>query len=183
MKFLRKALVLAVSAAAAAPLAATAEPALPRPTESLYACAEQTDDTARLACFDKAVADLKSAENTGKVKTVDVASIEKIERESFGFSLPSLSEVFRRDDTSGKSTSAQVDEINLPIASISVSRVTRKATITLENGQIWEQIDSEELPRSKVRKAKQANIRKAAFGSFLMVIDGGGAGIRVRRVN
>jgi hypothetical protein len=76
-----------------------------------------------------------------------------------------------------------VEEVDVAISSITVNKVTRKATIRLENGQVWEQVDSEELSRSKVRRGKQANIRKAAMGSFLMVIDGSGTGIRVRRVN
>jgi len=183
MNFQMKAVVLALSAASGATFTAQAETPLPRPTETLYACAAEPDDALRLACFDKAVADLKGAENAGKVKTVDVASIEKIERESFGFALPSLTEIFRRDEAGGKTDSPEVDEVVLPIASISVSRVTKKATITLENGQIWEQVDSEELPRSKVRKGKEATIRKATMGSFLMVINDSGASIRVRRIS
>lgn len=182
MKFPRAAVGLAISAVISASMAAGAETKTPRPTDTLYVCASETDDTARLACFDKAVADLKAAENAGKVKTVDVASIEKIERESFGFSLPSLTEVFRSEQKDGKSLSKPVEEVELAIASISVNRVTKKALIKLENGQVWEQIDSTELPRSKVRKAKMAAIKKASLGSFMMVIDDSGAGIRVRRI-
>jgi hypothetical protein len=77
---------------------------------------------------------------------------------------------------------APVAEVALAIASISVNKVTGKALIRLENGQVWEQVDSEVVSRSKVRKAKVATIRKAAMGSFLMNLDGGTA-IRVRRVN
>lgn len=168
--------------AAGIALPAGAETPMPKPTDPIYACASQTDDALRLACFDKAVADLKAAESTGKVRTVDIASIEKLERDSFGFTLPSLSEMFRRDESSEKAGTEQVAEVVLDIASISVNKVTRKATIKLANGQVWEQIDSEEVSRSKVRKAKVATIRKASIGSFLMNLDGGTA-IRVRRIN
>jgi hypothetical protein len=182
MRLHRLAYVLGLSAAAAAP-AAFGEAPLPRPTDPIYQCATKTDDTERLACFDKAVADLQTAETSGKVRTVDMAAMEKIERESFGFSLPSLNEIFRRQEAPDKAPASDVQEVDFAIASISLNKVTRKATINLENGQVWEQVDSEELSRSKVRKGKQANIRKAAMGSFLMVIDGSGTGIRVRRVN
>ncbi|MFN3911854.1 hypothetical protein [Hyphomonas sp.] len=182
MKFQRMAVLTGISLAAGALCAGLADAAPPRPTEGVYQCAAITDDTARLACYDKAVADLQTAESAGKVRTVDVATIEKLERESFGFSLPSLSQVFGRSEDAGKPLTPEVDEVTFPIASISVSRVTRKAQITLENGQVWEQIDSEEISRSKIRKAKEVTIRKAALGSFLMTI-GGGTGIRVRRVN
>mgnify|MGYP006950286295 CR=1 FL=1 len=182
MKLRCVAVLTGLAIVTAAQLTAFADTPAPRPTEGIYQCAAIADDTARLACFDKAVGDLKTAETAGKVRTVDVATIEKLERESFGFSLPSLSQVFGRNEDAGKPLTQEVDEVTLPIASISVNRVTRKAQITLENGQVWEQIDSEEIPRSKIRKAKEATIRKAAFGSFLMTI-GGGSGIRVRRVN
>ncbi len=182
MKFQRMAVLTAISLASGVVCAGPAEAAPARPTEGVYQCAAIADDTARLACYDKAVADLQTAETAGKVRTVDVATIEKLERESFGFSLPSLSQVFGRSEDAGKPLTQEVDEVTLPIASISVNRVTRKAQITLENGQVWEQIDSEEISRSKIRKAKEATIRKAALGSYLMTI-GGGTGIRVRRVN
>jgi hypothetical protein len=182
MKLGQIACVLGLSAAMAAP-AAKGETPLPRPTDPIYQCAAITPDADRLACFDKAVADLQSAEASGQVRTVDMAAVEKIERDSFGFSLPSLNEIFRRQEAPGKAPVPDVEEVDVAISSITVNKVTRKATIRLENGQVWEQVDSEELSRSKVRRGKQANIRKAVMGSFLMVIDGSGTGIRVRRVN
>jgi hypothetical protein len=99
--------------------------------------------------------------------------------------LPSLADVFRRSDSDGTgkpSTEEQIQEVTYAIKSVSVNSTTRKATIRLENGQVWEQIDTDELSRSKVRKAKEATIKRASLGSFLMTIDGG-SGIRVRRVN
>ncbi|MBI1401249.1 hypothetical protein [Hyphomonas sp.] len=182
MKLRRVVVLTGLAMAVGAVWAGPASAAPPRPTEGIYACASIPEDAARLACFDKAVADLQTAEAEGKVRTVDVETIAKLERESFGFSLPSLSQVFGRSEDAGKPLTQEVEEVTLPIASISVNRVTRKAQITLENGQIWEQIDSEEISRSKIRKAKEATIQKAAFGSFLMTI-GSGSGIRVRRVN
>jgi hypothetical protein len=184
MTLKRAAIFLGISATIFGLSAATAQtpPAQARPTDAIYACADKTDDAERLACFDAAVAAFKTAETTGAVKTVDVAAIEKIERDSFGFSLPSLTEIFRREEPGKEAMAAPVAEVALAIASISVNKVTGKALIRLENGQVWEQVDSEVVSRSKVRKAKVATIRKAAMGSFLMGLDGGTA-IRVRRVN
>ncbi len=183
MRMHRMAVILGLSATMAAISTASAETPPPRPTDPIYQCATKLDDAERLACFDKAVADLKLAETSGKVRTVDMAAVEKIERDSFGFSLPSLNEIFRREDSSATPTAPEVAEVTFGITSISVNNVTRKATIKLENGQVWEQIDSEELSRSKIRKSKQATIRKAALGSFMMTLDRGNAGIRVRRVS
>lgn len=182
MKWQHAALVAGLSTTIFAAPAALAETPVPRPTDAIYACAEKTDDAERLACFDAAVAALKTAETKGAVRTVDVAAIEKIERDSFGFTLPSLTEIFRRDAPAEQAMAPEVEEVQLGIESITVNRVTGKATIRLDNGQVWEQVDSETVSRSKVRKAKLATIRKAAMGSFLMNLDGGTA-IRVRRVN
>ncbi|MFN7163477.1 MAG: hypothetical protein ACK4P2_01540 [Hyphomonas sp.] len=175
--------MLGLSAAITAISPALAQAPSARPTDPIYQCATKLDDAERLACFDKAVADLKVAESSGKVRTVDMAAVEKIERDSFGFSLPSLNEIFRREDASARATAPEVEEVTFGITSISVNNVTRKATIRLENGQVWEQIDSEQLSRSKIRKSKEATIRKAALGSFMMTLDRGNAGIRVRRVS
>jgi len=183
MNLYHSAAALALSLAITQFGGAAAETAPARPTDPIYQCASKSDDTERLACFDKAVADLQRAETSGMVRTVDMAAVEKIERDSFGFSLPSLNEIFRRGETRERAASQPVEEVSLAIASISINSVTRRATIRLENGQVWEQVDSEELSRSKVRKGKEANIRKASMGSFLMVIDGSGTGIRVRRVS
>ncbi len=184
MTLQRAAFFLGISATIFGLSGASAQTPPARPTDAIYACADKSDDAERLACFDAAVAAFKTAETTGAVKTVDVAAIEKIERDSFGFSLPSLTEIFRREEEeSGKQAmAAPVEEVELAIESISVNKVTGKALVRLENGQVWEQVDSEVVSRSKVRKAKVATIRKAAMGSFLMNLDGGTA-IRVRRVN
>ena len=182
MTLQRAAFFLGISATIFGLSGASAQTPPARPTDAIYACADKSDDAERLACFDAAVAAFKMAETTGAVKTVDLAAIEKIERDSFGFSLPSLTEIFRREEAGKQAMAAPVEEVELAIESISVNKVTGKALVRLENGQVWEQVDSEVVSRSKVRKAKVATIRKAAMGSFLMNLDGGTA-IRVRRVN
>lgn len=175
--------------------AAAAPSALPdtnlRATDSLYQCADITDDAERLACYDQRVAELRTAEESGTVRTVDTAEIEKIEREAFGFSLPNLRLALRgfssdsdsKPERAASATPAaeEITEVTLPVSRISKHSVTGRLTVTLEDGQVWEQVDSRSLPASKVRNPKEARIRRAALRSYLMSIDNSVA-IRVKRV-
>lgn len=56
-----------------------------------------------------------------------------------------------------------------------------KIRVTLENGQVWKQIDSSHARYNK-KGDNVARIRRAVLGSFLMTINDKGAAIRVRRV-
>jgi hypothetical protein len=55
----------------------------------VYACAEKTPDAVRLACYDQAVSALRTAQAQGEVTAIDKGQARQIERESFGFNLPS----------------------------------------------------------------------------------------------
>lgn len=153
------------------------------PTDSVYACATIPEDAARLACFDSAVAELRSKEQAGLIQTVDVAKIKEIERDAFGFSMPSLPALFNRSTASAKASqdNESIDEITAGVKSARIQGVTGRVIVVLENGQTWEQIDTTSLNAMSLRKAKEARIRKAALGSFMMSVDGGKA-FRVKRV-
>ena len=117
------------------------------------------------------------------IQTIDIAQIESIENDAFGFSMPSLpalssrstrsKEKFERDD---------VNEITALVKSARIEAVTNRAIVVLENGQTWEQIDMTKLNAPCLRKAKEAKVHKAALGRFIMTIDGG-RGFRVKRVS
>lgn len=153
------------------------------PTDPVYACASVPEDSARLACFDAAVATLRSQEEAGLVQTIDVAQIQNIEKEAFGFSMPSLPALFSRSASDGsKDSRDDIDEITVAVKSARIQGVTGRALVVLENGQTWEQIDTVKVQATSMRKAKEARIRKAALGSFMMTVDGG-RGFRVKRIS
>jgi hypothetical protein len=52
-------------------------------------------------------------------------------------------------------------------------------TVTLANGQVWQQIGSESF---RVKQGQTVVIEKAALGSFLMHVDGTNNSIRVKRL-
>lgn len=162
---------------------ALARQAAVNPTDPIYACASVTEDSARLACFDEAVAALRTKEEAGLVQTIDVAQIETIEKEAFGFSMPSLPGLFSRSASSEKKVEReQVEEITVAVKSARIQGVTGKAIVTLENGQTWQQTDTAKIQASSLRKAKEARVRKAAMGSFMMTVDGGRS-FRVKRTD
>ncbi|MEM7494182.1 MAG: hypothetical protein AAF296_12435 [Pseudomonadota bacterium] len=160
--------------------AAVADDPKPASTEALYACASIDDGDERLACYDSAVGRLKAAEEAGEVTTISRAEVETVQREAFGFSLPSLPRIAMprlggNDDDSGKIT-----QIQTAVTSIKESRVNG-LRITLENGQVWQQTDGRQVTYSKRKGVKEATVKEAAFGSFMMKLDGGVA-FRVKRV-
>ncbi|MCZ6503043.1 MAG: hypothetical protein O6945_11070, partial [Gammaproteobacteria bacterium] len=58
--------------------------------------------------------------------------------------------------------------------------VYKKLTVTLDNGQIWRQLDNNPLP---LKSGETVVVRAALLGSFLMEKQSGGVSIRVKRLN
>ncbi|WP_162786369.1 hypothetical protein [Hyphomonas sp. CACIAM 19H1] len=183
----RNIVVLKSAFSAAACLSATllcvaaAQTAPSNPIDPIYACQTIPADAERLACFDQAVATLKARETAGEVQTVDVAAIESIEKEAFGFSLPSLPSLFRSQagDTAPRES---VSEITVPVKSARIQGVTGKVVVVLENGQTWEQTDTVKANAFAIKKAKEARIRKASMGSYMLSLDGA-ASFRAKRIS
>lgn len=147
-------------------------------TEDVYACAALENDADRLACYDTAVGRLQQAEEAGDITTVSRTEVETVQKEAFGFSLPSLPTFGRNSDEAAQPK--QVDRIELAVASISETALG-KLIVRLENGQVWEQTDSDRVYYSKRKGVESAEVKRAAFGSFRMKLDGGRA-FRVKRV-
>ena len=147
------------------------------PIEDVYACASEADDAARLACYDAAVGRLKSAEEAGEITTVTREEVETVRRESFGFSIPSLPSLampkFGGGDGDG------LEEVTFAVASIRKDPYG-KLIVTLENGQVWLQTDSNRVSYSRRNGVEEAVIKTASMGSFRMKLDGGRA-FRVER--
>lgn len=145
-------------------------------TDTVYACAEIEASDARLACYDDAVGRLKSAEEPGEAVVVTRDEVEQVKKESFGFSIPSLpglaSSVFGGDD--------DIDEVSYPVASVEKTQRGR-FQVTLENGQVWRQIDTKSVFFSPKRGVDEATIKSAALGSYMMKFDNGVL-FRVERV-
>lgn len=165
--------ILAAGMLAAAPAAALAdddeEPPVPQIFTDLVACQSIADDAERLACYDGRVAALRTAQEDDSIMVVDREEVREAERGLFGLRLPRL---FGGGE--------QIDAIESTIASVAGGNRSRPWRFTLEDGSVWEQIDSEIMSRDP-RAGHPIRIERAALGSFRAEINGMRK-IRVARV-
>lgn len=145
-------------------------------TEAVYACAQIGEDAERLACYDAAVGRLKAAEEAGEVTTISRADVDAVQRESFGFSLPSLPKIAMPGLGGGDD---ELDHVTTAVSEVRADPYG-KAVVTLDNGQVWRQIDDTRVLAVR-RGAEEAEIQRAALGSFKMKLDNGRS-FRARRV-
>jgi len=162
---------LAGAASASAQDQQTASPAL---LEQVYACAGTADEAQRLACYDEAVGRLRQAQTSGQIVAVDRQQVETIERESFGFSLPSLPRLFS-PNLSGERE--PIEAMQLEVARVQ-RRELQGALIHMTNGQVWEVIGSGR--NRNVRPGAMVEVRRGVLGGFLLYAEEGAA-LRVER--
>lgn len=147
-------------------------------TSAVYACADEVDDMARLACYDAAVGRLKAAEEAGEVTTISRADVEEVKRDSFGLSIPSLPKL-AMPKLGNNAQDTELSNIEDAVASYTTGR--DGAIISLVNGQVWQQTDSKRTGVGRRSPPETALVKKGAFGSFMMKIDDGPL-FRVKRI-
>lgn len=174
MRYVMAALVILCSASTTAH-AQDQQAQSPEALAGVYACAGLADDAERLACYDAAVGRMRQAETEGQFVAVDRQQAESMRRESFGFSLPSITNVFRGGDGGG-----ELDRVELQVDRI-LTRSDGRHIFVMADGQRWVQIEPRRT--SNVRSGDTVTVRRAALGSFMLVSERGGAAHRVRREN
>jgi len=144
------------------------------PLTGLYACAEISDDSARLACYDQVAGKLKIAEENKELVAIDAQAAKKIKREAFGFNIPSLPRLGLPKIGGGEKIDALVEDIE------SVKQIRRKYVITLKNGQVWTEIGGHlnYVPKGELT----ATIKPKSLGSFMISISNGKTTVRGLRV-
>lgn len=175
-----RALFVAVLFTGAITVAAPAQtPAQPTPEAltNVYQCATVQDGAQRLACYDAAVGRLREAESQGNLIAVDRQQVATLERESFGFRLPTLSTFVPRLGDGGESTEG-LESLQMQVARIA-SRANGRHAFVMENGQIWTQAEAQRT--SNVRAGDTITIRRGAIGNYMLSPSRGGAAHRVRR--
>ena len=175
---MRATVSLLALAALALPAAAIAAPKLPqkRPEalEALIRCRAITDEAARLACFDAAVASFEQAHANRDLVVVDRKQVRDTKRTLFGLDLPGLNLFGGGPDDEG----TEVNSIESEVASAFQDGEGRWV-VTLKEGGTWRQINDTILGR-RPKPGTKVEIRKAAMGSYMMRIEGQ-PGIRARR--
>lgn len=152
--------------------------------DKLDACNELTDADARLACYDAAVDRSKQSTASGPAPAnPQPAAPAQAEPAKTGAGTLSQEDLFGK---SGEEVERTVQEAtgNAPIDSLSatVSKLQRysydKVLITLDNGQVWKQIDGSSL---RLRVGDAVEIERASLGSFMLKKQGSNRTMRVSR--
>lgn len=204
------------------------------PVDAVIACRSIADPAARLACFDNTSGDLADARMSGDLVTVSRDDIVAVERDGFGFDLPSMPRISMSlfanrepnaldpqaiaEATGDQPAAMPAPEPGSPAATRPVATRTEPAAVPaeeegvtimrrdddgsieeismviervreynynqhrfyMENGQVWRQVDTERV-RLNRNSENTAVIRRAAMGSYLMLINDRGTAIRVIR--
>ena len=177
MRQVRLAVVLAACALGALPALAAAAPKSAaeraKVLQQVVDCRKITDSAERLTCYDRSAQALDDAEKTGQVVVVDQAKAREIRRQSFGFSLPSLSVL----NLAGKGDA--VDRLETRIESANEFTEGRFLLHTVD-GATWRQLDGDTVRAPK--PGQTLVIAPGLLGSFFCRVDTQ-LGFRCKREN
>lgn len=140
--------------------------------EHVLDCRKVADSTERLACYDKSVADLDTAERQKDVMIVDKEQVREARRSVFGLKLPNI-RLFGGGDKD------ELEEVESTVKSISYQS-DGHVFFVIADGARWVQTDDRAVVGVKAGGA--VTIRKGALGSFFAKFKGAVA-VRVARVN
>ena len=144
----------------------------PKIFNDVLECRKIADGQARLACFDKSVGTLATAQQNKDLYVADKAAVQEARKGLFGFSLPKV-KLFGDDDMA-----AEVKSIETTIKAVSQGQ--KGYVFTLEDGARWAQMDGAYMDRPKA--GSKIRIRRAALGSYMGSIEGR-VGFRIERLN
>jgi hypothetical protein len=144
----------------------------------LVTCRDMADTAQRLDCYDAVAAGIDSAAIQQAEVSQKEAKAEK--RRLFGFRAPKP--VTKEKDFGKREKPEEITQISAAITEVKFRRDIAHR-ITLDNGQVWEQLGSDNR-RVYISKKKDytATIKSGALGSFKMTIEPAGRTINVRRI-
>lgn len=145
------------------------------PLDPLRACQAEVDPTARLACYDAAVADMVAASDQGELQIVDAETVRKTRRGLFGFSLPDL-DLFGDDDDEDD----ELDRLETMVTSVRYLTPDSFMFRIAEGDALW-QVSGAPRRLLRVESGDPVIIEKAALGSYFIRFDGQN-GVKGRRV-
>lgn len=158
------------------PLAIFSFPLGATSAESAQQCAGVSDDRARLACYDQIFGKPAAAPaETGVAGTsaAATAAAASSPQDDFG-----LSDTAKRARDPEKAEELIPQTVTEKVASVG-RRPTGELLVTLDNGQVWAQIETTTMAR--ISAGDTVTIRKAALGSYQLVSPNK-VTVRVRRV-
>lgn len=145
--------------------------------ETTHACAVVTNDAGRLACYDAAFGKPAAAAAGLVTSTGTASAVPSVGKAGVGAGARAANddaskvhESFGMSEASKRAREpqqpAQPTSITSTLTQVS-SRPTGQLVLTLEDGQVWTQTESD--LRFRARPGDAVTIRKASLGSYLMV--------------
>lgn len=153
--------------------AAEKEAVRPKVYTDIVACRSITDAAARLQCFDTATQALETATANKQVVMLDQGEVRMAKKSLFGFALPNI-------PFFGESAEDQANdfkEIEGALANVQ-ALAYGQYQFTVDGAGTWQ---TTEGTLAFLKNGKKFKIKRAAMGSFMLVLDN--KGIRVKRVN
>jgi hypothetical protein len=169
------------------------------PLAALQKCRTLSDTSQKAACYDIAMDRLEADRAANKISIITGTQIEGLQRDAFGFNLPSLPRLRlgralgtpgknalsdAQDTKAGKilkkSKSGEVLRVAYTVSRVSILPNGRKR-IYLTDGQVWEQVGSD-APRFRGSAPYKVQIKKASMGSYLLAVEGSRRTVRIRRI-
>jgi hypothetical protein len=167
-------MVSATAAGAAAPKAADKAQPPPPGFVRLIACQSIKDNVQRLACYDREVASVSSANSRGDLVVMDREQVRKTRRSLFGLSLPDLG-VFGGGELPG-----DADTLETTIRGAKEGP-DGKWWFNLAEGGTWVQLDSRDFIVDPA-PGQPVKVRRGAMNSYIMNVNKQ-TGIKVHRIN
>lgn len=159
MKYVRSAVSLLAFALTVAAQTNAADQVLPA---NVRACALEKDDVRRLACYDGEIASTTETAAMSETRTETATEPEPAPEVKFGY----RGSIARQELDQEAAKTDQLDRLEATIKELS-SRPRGELVFTLDNGQVWAQKAADAKIRVKV--GDRVAIKKASFGSFLLV--------------
>ena len=145
----------------------------PKVYTDIVACRAISDAAARLQCFDAAATALETATENRQVVMLDQSEVRKTKRSLFGFSLPKIPFFGESDEEQEE----EFKEIEGELANVQALPYG-KYQFTVKDAGTWQTTQG---ISSILKNGKKFKIKRAAMGSFMLVMNN--TGIRVKRVN
>jgi hypothetical protein len=138
------------------------------PVDSLIACTQFTADTARLACFDREIAEIRKSAGRPSKSSESAATPEQ----RFGFSGAQARALEPKPSQAPPST------VHAIIVNVSEG-ANRRLVFVLDNSQTWQQIELD--PDFSVRNGQSVTVSNGVLGSYWLSSDSHRA-TRVKRI-
>lgn len=167
------ALVGTVSILAAIPAGAQ-DGAAVRQVDELSRCKAIAQDSARLACYDRATATILASRASGELMVMDRKTVIARKQSRFGLATPT-SDMFGggKDDDN-----TEVRQIDTKIASVKAANSYGRWNLELANGSVWQTIDALTFPPDPGDKIV---LKEAPLSGYRASI-AGGRSVLVKRI-